>query len=100
MPAREPSYRVVNRRAQPVELHVAAEAVVLPPGGEAELDLVNAQVAELARRGIVSIEPAGQRDEPPGTPEEPSSGPETSARSGRRRATTTSSRTPSRRGGD
>lgn len=66
MPARERTYRVVNQRPYPVELHVAAEAVVLGPFEQADVHTLTAQVDELARRGLVVIEPA---DAAPAAPE-------------------------------
>lgn len=49
-------YRVTNQRPEPVELHVAAEAVFLGTGEVVELATLTGQVEELARRGIVHVE--------------------------------------------
>lgn len=77
MPARERTYRVVNQRPYPVELHVAAEAVVLGPFEQADVHTLTAQVDELARRGLVVIEPADTPAAP--KPASPAAAPKKSA---------------------
>lgn len=56
MSARSASFRVTNQRGQPVELHVAEEAVVLSPFAAADVTVVTAQLGELERRGLITIE--------------------------------------------
>ena len=51
------TYRIENQRQTPVELHVAAEAVVLGPEDGVEVTDLTGQIQELARRGIVSVVP-------------------------------------------
>jgi hypothetical protein len=50
---------VVNLRAQPVEIHHGGDVVVVPALGHAELPELSdegGQLAELARRGAVSVQ--------------------------------------------
>jgi hypothetical protein len=52
---------LANTRTQPVELHLAAGVVVVPPMGRVDCDeddLALGQVQELARRGVLAVLPA------------------------------------------
>ena len=60
--------RILNNRAQPVELHLAAGVVVIPPSGEAEVDVDEAgerHLEHMANELRIAILPvAGEPDAP------------------------------------
>lgn len=60
-------YRVINQRAQPVELHAGTRTVVVAPGAVAELaasEVATAQVQTLARRGLIDLRPVPEEPGP------------------------------------
>ncbi|HUO71294.1 MAG TPA: hypothetical protein VMU39_10995 [Solirubrobacteraceae bacterium] len=82
-------YRVINRRNQLLELHVADQVVLVEPLGTADLPETQElppDVLELERRLLIDIE----------TPDEVEQQPEQQPRKPRRRATTTQKRAPRR----
>jgi hypothetical protein len=100
VPSRK-SLVVVNLRAQPVELHYGGEVVVVPEFAHTELPKLpgeEGQLAELARRGAVTVQTAAaeppapqsrRKPKPKPRPAKPKPKPKAKAKPARRRSSTT-----------